>query len=67
MFNRYGPTETTIAVTHFEVTREVIDRGGPVPIGRPHPGVDFYLVDSAGAVVDTAETRSASSTSAGRS
>lgn len=56
VFNRYGPTETTIAVTHFEVTRDVIDRGGPVPIGRPHPDTIFYLIDAAGAVVDTDET-----------
>jgi D-alanine--poly(phosphoribitol) ligase subunit 1 len=56
VFNRYGPTETTIAVTHFEVTRAVIDRGGPVPIGQPHPDTTFYLIDSAGAVITAAET-----------
>jgi D-alanine--poly(phosphoribitol) ligase subunit 1 len=45
VFNRYGPTETTIAVTHFEVTQAVLDRGGAVPIGRPHDSVTFHLVD----------------------
>jgi D-alanine--poly(phosphoribitol) ligase subunit 1 len=48
VFNRYGPTETTIAVTHFEVTREVITRGAAVPIGKPHDGVTFHLIDGAG-------------------
>jgi amino acid adenylation domain-containing protein len=51
VYNRYGPTETTIAVTHIEVTPELIE-DGTVPIGRPHPGVDFYLVDDRGQLVD---------------
>jgi D-alanine--poly(phosphoribitol) ligase subunit 1 len=46
VFNRYGPTETTIAVTHYEVTEEVITAGGPVPIGRPHDLVSFHLLDA---------------------
>jgi len=37
VFNRYGPTETTIAVTHIELTPELL-AGGTVPIGCPHPG-----------------------------
>jgi D-alanine--poly(phosphoribitol) ligase subunit 1 len=56
VFNRYGPTETTIAVTHFEVTRDVIDRGGPVPLGQPHPDTTFYLIDADGAVINADET-----------
>jgi D-alanine--poly(phosphoribitol) ligase subunit 1 len=52
IFNRYGPTETTIAVTHLELTRELVSRGTPMPIGRPHPGVTFHLVDDDGVVVD---------------
>jgi amino acid adenylation domain-containing protein len=47
VFNRYGPTETTIMASHFEVTPEGI-AGDAVPIGRPHPGVSFILVDSDG-------------------
>jgi amino acid adenylation domain-containing protein len=43
IFNRYGPTETTIEVTTHEVDRATIS-SGPVPIGAPHPGVSFYLV-----------------------
>jgi amino acid adenylation domain-containing protein len=51
VFNRYGPTETTIGITDFEITAEVLANGGPVPIGIPHPDSDFVLVDDAGAVV----------------
>jgi D-alanine--poly(phosphoribitol) ligase subunit 1 len=51
VLNRYGPTETTIAASSFEVTREVIDRGGPVPIGVPNRGVSFYLLDQEDALI----------------
>jgi D-alanine--poly(phosphoribitol) ligase subunit 1 len=50
IFNRYGPTETTIAVTHYEIS--AADRAVPVPVGRPHSGVSFVLVDDAGQVVE---------------
>lgn len=53
VFNRYGPTETTIAVTNSELTREVIERG-VVPIGRPLPGVTFVLVGESGHVIEAA-------------
>jgi D-alanine--poly(phosphoribitol) ligase subunit 1 len=53
VYNRYGPTETTIAVTHKEVTPDLIE-DGTVPIGQPHPGVNFYLVDDRGQLVEEA-------------
>ena len=43
VFNRYGPTEATIAVTTYEVSRDDV-KAGKVPIGTPHAGVDFSLV-----------------------
>lgn len=51
VFNRYGPTETTIAVTHAKVTPESI-ADGTVSIGQPHPDVSFYVVDDEGRLVD---------------
>ena len=54
VFNRYGPTEVTIAVTTFEVTPEVLERGPFVPIGPPHAGVIFRILDADGKVVDRA-------------
>jgi acyl-coenzyme A synthetase/AMP-(fatty) acid ligase len=55
VWNRYGPTETTIAVTHIKLTPD-LTANGTIPIGRPHPGVDFYLVDEAGDVIDAPGT-----------
>jgi amino acid adenylation domain-containing protein len=51
VFNRYGPTETAIAVTHIELTPDLV-ADGTVPIGSPHPGVDFHIVDDRGQIVD---------------
>ncbi len=51
VFNRYGPTETTIAVTHVHLTPELV-ANGVVPIGVPHPGVTFYLVDEDGGIIE---------------
>jgi D-alanine--poly(phosphoribitol) ligase subunit 1 len=48
--NRYGPTETTIAVAHLDLTPELLD-AGLVPIGRPHPGSSFHLIDEHGNLV----------------
>jgi amino acid adenylation domain-containing protein len=53
VFNRYGPTETTIAVTNVELTPDMIEEG-VVTIGHPHPGVTFTLVDEDGCVVESA-------------
>ena len=47
VFNRYGPTEATIAVTHIELTPELVAEG-EVPIGIPHPEVTFHIADSDG-------------------
>jgi acyl-coenzyme A synthetase/AMP-(fatty) acid ligase len=51
VFNRYGPTETTIAVTNFEITPESLN-DGEIAIGHPHPGVTFALIDDEGKPVD---------------
>ena len=42
LYNQYGPTETAIDVTATRVTRPVAN---PVPIGRPVPGVEIYVLD----------------------
>ncbi len=50
IFNRYGPTETAIQVTTYEVTHEDV-LSGSVPIGSPHPGVTFHIVAEDGSLV----------------
>ncbi len=44
VYNRYGPTETTIAVSHHRLAGDLAP-GLPVPIGRANPGVTFHLLD----------------------
>lgn len=53
VFNRYGPTESTIAVTNVELTPDMI-MGGTVTIGHPHPGVSFVLLTEDGTHVEGA-------------
>ncbi|MFF4173900.1 amino acid adenylation domain-containing protein [Streptomyces sp. NPDC001744] len=42
LLNGYGPTETTVVATVADLTRH---ETGPVPIGRPLPGVRAAVVD----------------------
>jgi D-alanine--poly(phosphoribitol) ligase subunit 1 len=53
VFNRYGPTETTIAVTNVELTLETT-KDDTVTMGHPHPGVSFVLIDDEGRKIEGA-------------
>ena len=53
VFNGYGPTETTITVSQMEVTPTVVSRG-VIPIGKPNPDAQFFLVDEGGNLVEDA-------------
>jgi polyketide synthase PksN len=51
LVNAYGPTETTITSTAFEVTAQTIDAAiaaGNTPIGKPLAGETAYILDPAG-------------------
>jgi len=50
VFNGYGPTETTITASQMELTRLTADRDA-ISIGKPNPGVQFYLLDGDGSVI----------------
>lgn len=45
----YGPTEATITCTMYvhDDTREAFDPDAPLPIGRPLPNTEIYLLDEA--------------------
>jgi amino acid adenylation domain-containing protein len=43
--NAYGPTEATVNCTDFRLEPGTPTPGGPVPIGRPFPGVRAYVLD----------------------
>src|SRR4029079_14132314 len=38
IWNTYGPTEATVATTSIRITREILARYSPLPIGYPMPG-----------------------------
>lgn len=50
--NRYGPTEATIAVTHYVVTPADV-AAGKLPIGVPQPGNAFHIVGPGGTLIET--------------
>ena len=43
-YNSYGPTETSVCVTHYKVDPEQA-YGSRIPIGRPITGTSIYLLD----------------------
>jgi amino acid adenylation domain-containing protein len=51
VFNRYGPTETTIEVTVYEVSRADV-ASGRIPLGVPNEGVSFTIVSDDGRILD---------------
>ncbi len=54
LLNTYGPSETTVVATAATLEPGCAD-GGEVPIGRPLPGVDVAVLDSAGNFVPPTE------------
>jgi D-alanine--poly(phosphoribitol) ligase subunit 1 len=45
VWNTYGPTEATIATTSIRITREILDRYSPLPIGFPMLGSQVLVMD----------------------
>jgi amino acid adenylation domain-containing protein len=44
--NTYGPTETTVSATWFDPVKEGYDpASGEIPIGKPLPNVEVYVLD----------------------
>lgn len=48
LWNLYGPTETTIWSTAAQVTRETLERGSDIPIGRPLHNTSVHVLDPGG-------------------
>ncbi len=55
VYNTYGPTESTVAVTGVRVTKEVSGAFVPLPVGTPKPGTAIRIVDDAGDEVASGE------------
>ncbi len=45
VWNTYGPTEATVATTSIEITRAILDRYSPLPIGYPMAGGRVLVMD----------------------
>ena len=47
VWNTYGPTETTVATTSIRITRAILEKYSPLPIGYPMPGSRVLVMDEA--------------------
>ncbi|MBO0440497.1 D-alanine--poly(phosphoribitol) ligase subunit DltA [Candidatus Enterococcus ikei] len=45
IFNTYGPTEATVAISGVEVTQELLDNYSRVPIGRVKNDTNVYIMN----------------------
>lgn len=52
IFNTYGPTESTVAVTEVCVTADINAQYNPLPVGRPKPGTTIKILDGDREVAD---------------
>ncbi len=48
IFNTYGPTEATVAVTSIEITEELIAKEKALPVGYPKSDMCILVVDELG-------------------
>jgi D-alanine--poly(phosphoribitol) ligase subunit 1 len=46
VWNTYGPTEATVACASVRVTRDLLARYSPLPIGAPMPGTKVFVADA---------------------
>ena len=43
IYNTYGPTEATVAVTSILINEEVLAKYNPLPVGQSRPGTQLHL------------------------
>lgn len=48
IYNTYGPTEATVAVTQIEITPDVLSTYSRLPIGRVKSDTTIYIMDESG-------------------
>jgi D-alanine--poly(phosphoribitol) ligase subunit 1 len=48
VWNTYGPTEATVAMTSIQIQRETLSLHGALPVGFPMPGVKVTITDENG-------------------
>ena len=45
VWNFYGPTEATVATTSVQIDRDILAKYSSLPVGRPIPGVEVFIID----------------------
>ncbi|MHD0398280.1 D-alanine--poly(phosphoribitol) ligase subunit DltA [Staphylococcus simulans] len=45
IYNTYGPTEATVAVTSVQITSDILERFNPLPVGQARPGTTLSTTD----------------------
>lgn len=45
IYNTYGPTEATVAITSIQITKDIIDRYNPLPVGVPKNGTALDVTE----------------------
>ena len=43
VYNTYGPTESTVAVTSVEITQDIINKYNSLPVGKPKKGTEILI------------------------
>ncbi|MCQ4637339.1 D-alanine--poly(phosphoribitol) ligase subunit DltA [Anaerovorax odorimutans] len=56
IMNTYGPTESTVAVTEIQVTKELAETVQPLPVGVPKPGTFFEIHQEDGSLAPAGES-----------
>jgi D-alanine--poly(phosphoribitol) ligase subunit 1 len=51
VWNMYGPTEATVAVTSVRIDHSILEKYSPLPVGRAMPAADVFVVNGAGDVL----------------
>ena len=52
IYNTYGPTEATVAVTSIQITQEILDQYPTLPVGVERPGARLYTTDEGELVIE---------------
>lgn len=55
VFNTYGPTEATVAVTSIEVTDDVLNNYSSLPVGSEKPETEIVIINEDGTAVQDGE------------
>ncbi len=52
IYNTYGPTEATVAVTSIQITEDILNQYNPLPVGVTRPGTTFSTTDEGELVIE---------------